>query len=365
MSSTLRFLLQYLRPDPRSVTLREIQFERAAELLPASVYAPAGQRRPLPGWVLLHGLTVTGRQHAALDRFARALSASGTVVLVPEIPEWRRLQPAPAASQETIRAAVRTLGELGDVTSGRTGLLGFSFGSTQALMVAADPAVAAQLRGVAAWGGYCSLPNLCRFGVTGEHELDGEAFSIRPDAYGRWLLLGHYFTSIPGHEGHHRVAQALRDLALEAGRSGLYSDDPGLDPYKEQLARSLTGEERELFRLAAPPGGAPVPDPEFGRALALELARAALRIDPLLDPGPRLPEIRLPTVLAHGRHDRLIPFTESVRLARAVGPACPRGTVITGLFAHSKGSETPPGPWDRVREIATFVTLLRRLLAVP
>jgi hypothetical protein len=62
---------------------------REATLVPP---AGGGER---PGWVVLHGLTVHGRRHPAMQRFVRSLAASGAVVLVPDVPEWTRAAAGP------------------------------------------------------------------------------------------------------------------------------------------------------------------------------------------------------------------------------------------------------------------------------
>src|SRR5690606_28412635 len=105
MARTLGFLLQYLRPRPGAVEEAEVPYRRDGETLPATLYRPAGRRGPHPAWVVLHGLTYRGRYHPSLERLARALAASGALVFVPEIPEWRRLRVAPALTTATIRSA--------------------------------------------------------------------------------------------------------------------------------------------------------------------------------------------------------------------------------------------------------------------
>lgn len=337
-------------------------YQRDGETLDATVYAPANRSGRLPGWVLLHGLTYRGRRHASLDRFARAMAASGTVALVPDVPEWRRLQVAPAVSLPTIQAAALTLAARDEVEPGRTGVFGFSFGATQALAAAVDPRLADQLRAVVAWGGYCDVHALFRFGITGEHELDGQHYRSAPDPYGRWIMAANYLTSIPGREEEHALAQALRQLALESGQRGAPAASPVYDPLKAKLRETVPAASRSSYDLIAPLSDAAPPDPEIARAHAHELADAALRCDPLLDPGPFLPRVRVHTLLAHGRDDRLVPFTEGLRLDRALSQDHCQGCTITSLFAHSGGTQSTLGAWGLSRETARFVGLLRRIL---
>lgn len=362
MFPTLRFLHQYARRAPEAVIASEVTYQRGDESVPATVYRPRGRNGRLPGWIVLHGLTRVGRHHAALIRFVRSVAAAGNLVLVPEIPEWVELRVAPAITVDTIRAAVRALHRQEGVDHDRTGLFGFSFGATQALVAASDAEIAGLLRAIVSWGGYCNLHRLFRFGMTGEHELDGEAYQLSPDPYGCWVMAGNYLTHMPGFEDAGAVAAVALQLAQEAGAIQIPSWDPAIDPIKVRLRATLSEEQRPLFDLLAPVTGQPRTDMDHLRELSLHLADAALRVDPMMDPGPYLPLLRVTTLFAHGRDDRLIPFTETLRLARAVPAAAVHSVTITSLFAHSGGTEASLGVWGLTREAARFAWVLHRLL---
>jgi pimeloyl-ACP methyl ester carboxylesterase len=362
MPSTVRFFREYLRPAIGSTRAEEVFYRRAGGEVEATVYRPARQRGTLPGWVVLHGLTRPGRRHPALIRFARAVAHAGNVVMVPEIPEWRELRVAPAISVETIRAAVRALQQRADVDHTHVGLFGFSFGATQALIAAADGPTAGLLHGIASWGGYGDIRRVFRFGLTGLYELDGTMYQTRPDPYGAWVIAANYLTHASGYGGADGVARALYQLALESGERRVDASDPMYDPVKLRLREQLPAEQRELFDLIAPLTTGPLPDVERTLALADTVADTALRLDPLLDPQPFLPAVRVPVRVAHGRDDRLIPFSESVLLARALPRRHLAGVTITSLFQHSGGTQSGLGPIGLAREGSRFLLLLHRVL---
>jgi dienelactone hydrolase len=366
MPSTLRFLRQYLRPAADATTAEEVTYARGAEALPATIFRPAGTRRTLPGWVVLHGLTRTGRTHPALGRFARAVARAGNVVFVPDVPEWRELRVAPALTIATIRAAVAALQQRGDVRHEHVGLFGFSFGATQALIAAADEETAGLISGIAAWGGFCDLRRLFRFGLTGLHELDGITWHTPPDPYGAWIMAGNYLPHVPGYADATAVAHALHALAIESGELGHAAWDPVYDPVKIRLRSTLPPRHREIFDLVAPPTTRSLREQEQQHPAALELADqladTALRLEPLLDPQPFLPRVRTRVLIAHGRDDRLIPFSESVRLSRLLPPARLASLTVTSLFQHSGGTQSGLGPLGIAREAARFTLLLRRVL---
>ncbi len=330
MPSTLAFLRYYLRPRPGAVLEQSSTCLRGDQPLPATIFRPAAGRRPLPAWVVLHGLTYHGKDHPSLLKFTRAVAASGSIVCIPDIPEWKGLRVAPGVTGPSIAAGAAALRARPDVDPQRIGVIGFSFGATQALTaLARDHELAAQIRGIVAWGGYADAKRLFRFGITGTHDLDGVVYHEDPDPYGRWVMGGNYVTGIPGFEDAEPLARALHQLAIAAGKAGIYAADKEMDPFKLEQRARLPEHMQRLFDLFAPLTTQPHPDPARAAALSQELADAAMRADPLLDPAPDLPALQTVTAIAHGRDDRLVPFTESIRLSRALPPGTLRSISIT------------------------------------
>ena len=364
MPSTLRFLREFLAPRPAAVVREETVYHRAGEALPATLYRPAGSRsEPLPGWIALHGLTHHGREHPSLDRFARALAASGAVVLVPDLPEWRALHVAPAATVRTIKAAVLELDRSPLTEAGRVGVIGFSFGATHSLIAATDPELEGHLAGIAAWGGYADIHRTVRFAFLGSHELDGEAYNLDPDPYGRWIFAGNYLHLLPEHTGDRALTEALRGLALEAGRLGIMSWSAETDALKARARSELTPLQRELFDLIAPAAEREYDEEERSRLAELgrRLTERAVEQEPLLEARGYLERVPVPVFLAHGRDDRLMPWTELVRLARALPDDRVVFSAVTRLFAHSFGERRFPTP-AVVLEALRFVGLISRML---
>jgi pimeloyl-ACP methyl ester carboxylesterase len=358
---TARFLRTYLRGGAGPVTEQETHIEVNGEQREATLYLPH-RPRPAPGWVVLHGLTVPGRHHKAMKRFVRSLAASGAAVLVPDVPAWRDLRLDLDGARDSIVAGARFLAQRPEVQPGGVGAVGFSFGATHALMAAADPEVQRDLRAVVAFGGYTDVRRMVRCTFTGEHEWDGEGHSIDPDPYGRWILAANFLTLVPGLEGMEDVRAAAHELALEAGRRGVMAWDAEYDALKREIRGRLSPEGAEVWDLLAPPTGTVPADLEAARRLADAMGAAMLERFPGLDPRPLLPALRGRIILSHGRADRLIPYTETLRLQTLLPPALKPSVTITGLFAHSAHAGWM-GPLARVRESAQFIRLLNDALA--
>lgn len=363
MPSTLRFLAQHLLRRDTPVLVRETVYHLAGEPRPATLYHTA-EARGLPTWILLHGITYTGRHHAELVRLARALAGAGFAVLVPDIPEWRALRVAPRITPQVLVACLDALEGAPESDPDRVAAVGFSFGATLGMLATRDAALRPRLSGFAAWGGYEDLGAEIRFLFTGRHELDGQTHHLEPDPYGRWVMGANYLTATAGYEAYGAVATALHALAEEAGRRGTFAGDPSFDPMKRELRDGLPQAQREVYDAFAHPVGVAPPAEARLLELADAVADCVSRREPLLGAGAALEEVDIPLVLAHGREDRLVPFTQLERLKRRLPDASLRAAVVTGLYSHS-GEGRISSLAGRVVEPLRYVKLLRRLFALP
>lgn len=358
---TARFLRTYLRDGAGAFREEEMYVDVAGERREATLYLP-DRPRPAPGWVVLHGLTVPGRRHKAMTRFVRSLAGSGAAVLVPDVPAWRELRLDLEAARQTIAAGAHVLAHRSEVRPGGVGAIGFSFGATQAIMAFADPDIRRDLKAVVSFGGYADVRRMVNSLFTGQHEWDGRTEHVDPDPYGRWIMAGNYLTRIPEFAGMHAVQRGAHALAMEAGRRGDWSWDPVYDPMKADIRRTLSPAEQKVWDVLAPATDAAPADPALVRHIADAFVTALLETDPGLDPRPRLADLRGRIVLSHGRADRLIPYTETLRLQSLMPPAVDTSVAITGLFAHSSHAGWMH-PMDRVREAGVFIRLLNQALA--
>lgn len=330
-----RFLRGYLRHPSAPLGEEETTVRTSAGEIPATLVRVGG-RGPRPGWIVLHGITVTGRRHPSLARFTHALAATGATVLVPEVRDWTELRIDPHAADVVIAGSVEALRARSDVDGDRLRLVGFSFGATQALVSATSPGTRERVRVVVGFGGYCDLERSLLCMLTGEHEWRGMRHRLDPDPYGRWIVASNYLAAVDGALA--AVGRAAHALAGEAGRRGAFAADALYDPLKASLRSGLTPRQREVWDLVAPPAGVRPPTDET-RDLAARLTAAALSVHPQLEPREALARVDQRVVLAHGLDDQLIPYTETLRLREALGPRARVSVTITRLFAHSRSAE--------------------------
>lgn len=331
----LDLLAPGVRPALHAIPASEISIGSEA----ASLYRPSGL--PCAGLVLVHGLSRQGQRHPLFQQMESALARAGFLVLAPDFPRLRAFQLA----ESDVALAVDAVKALDEATTGPLGILGFSFGAGPALLAAADPALRDRVALVGSFGGYWDLAHVITFITTGWYEDAGRWRRGRQEEYNRWKLLAALTPYVIEPEERERL-QRLVELKLA---------NPGSDVKGE--AAGLRGEGRALLAL--------VENRERERVQPLMDALPPTIPDQLrrLSPRSRISEVQARLLIAHGSDDDSIPYTESVRLARAA-PA--RGSlVIFGGLAHVFPAE---GGWGRrlqqAWDVQRLVSLLDDLLGL-
>ena len=356
---TVRYARAWLA-GPKGFVEQEMSLDRQGTSVPATLTRPRRESGRLPAWVVLHGVTRRGRAHEQLTRFTRTIVSTGAVAIVPEVPEWRDFRLAPRLAAPTVKAAIAGLRDSGWARDAPVGVIGFSFGAPHAIAATAHPDIREEVAGSVAFGGYCSLTSTVRFLMTGEHEWRGKTHRLAPDAYGRWIVAVNYLTAVPGNESADGVTAALRALCAEAGDHGLPATHPRLESLKSELRTRLAEEHRALFDLFAPVG-ASLPERAPASDAAEQLAAAARRLEPDVEPVRALAEVGLPVHVLHGRHDNLIPYSEGLRLAECLPDRSRSRVTITRLFGHS-GQGSLLSLAGTLGELPSFLAALRGVL---
>jgi dienelactone hydrolase len=339
----------------------QVTIRRDGQDVPATFVRPAGGSHRIPSWIAIGGVSLKGRFHPQLVRFTEALASTGVGVLVPELPEWRRLSVCPRITLPTVRASVEYLKRRSDVIPERIGVIGFSFGAVGSVLAASDGEVADRVGGAVVFGGYCCLERTLSCMITGEHEWGERRHRLQPDPYGRWVVASNYLTRVPGYEDATDVADAVRRLATEASGRRVSAWEPYHDPMITSLRETIAPERRPLFDILATPTTSRRPDPDACSDFATALADTCRALEPQLDPVSALERVRVPVQVIHGRGDRLVPFTEGMRLMDRLPGDLRRGVTVTRMFNHSK-DHVPSSTIDHAYEAGLLLRALHRLV---
>ena len=247
--------------------------------------------------VLVHGFAPEGKDDPRVQDAATLLARAGFDVAVPTIPGLTHGRLGP----EDVEPVVFALA----ARSGRIVLTGVSVGAGPALLAAADARVRERVSAVLSLGGYASAAEVLRFWLTGTYSYDG----------------------VRGRVDH--------DSALV--RAFVRANADRLDPASRAILETADREAAGRL-LDAPP-------PDLKKYLDT------------LSPLRVAPAIVARLILVHGRADRAVPYTESLRLA-AARPA--RTTVVlVGLVGHVEGTRGP-----RWRDVGDALALWRVMYAL-
>lgn len=261
------------------------------------VYAPASSVRA--AMVLVPGAAVLGRDEPRLQALARTFARAGFVVLVPELPEVRRL----ALSRVDAERVASALRQLRQWQPGRPiGVAAVSYAVAPAIIAALqdDPTF------IVGIGGYHDSEAAIRYVTTGAFRPLGDPreFRVTPGSYGRWAFL----LANAGRLDDPNEAHTLQAIAMVRFR------DPGADV--GPLAARLGPAGKAVLALVENR------DPDAVIRLISALPERVRReIDALNLALYDLSKLHGHFILVHGRDDPLVPYSESQALAAAASKA--------------------------------------------
>ncbi len=277
----------------------------------ARLYLPRGSSRG--AIVLVPGVHHLGIDEPRLVRFARAVSASGVVVLTPEIGALidYRIE---GASADEIGEAAHVLHE----RVGRPiGVMGMSFAGGLALLAASDPRFVPDVAFVVAVGAHDDLARVARFFATDAiARPDGSILHLTAHPYGPLVLVyDHVQDFLP--------AADLADTK-DALRLWLWEEK---DAARARLASLPSDARSKLGALFNGDIASIAP-----QLLAeIDASDGALRA---ASPHGRLAGLRAPVYLLHGAGDSVIPATETLWLAREVPQGLVRDVLVSPAIVH-------------------------------
>lgn len=297
---------------------------------------------PIGALLVVPGLHYLGPADPRLDRFLAILAEAGVRVLCPFIRELRALR----VGRSAVRDAQLAFDALAAIPPySRPGVLSISFGSYPAIHLASSPEHADRVGALLIFGGYASFEDVIRFSLEGDPGRPHDPLN-RPAVF---LNLLPYLDDLPVDPEPLRCAW-LTFIRRTWGRPAMKRPE-AFEPVARSLAERLPSDARDLFLVGVgvAPGG-----PERIRA-ALGRGRGSLAH---LDPREVCGAIRAPVTLVHGRDDDVIPYTQSILLARAMPPS-PR-LLLTGLFAHT--GHGAPSPRELSAEVRAMTEILAALI---
>jgi len=293
----------------------EISYPGPQGTVNADLFLPQ-EKGKHPGILLNHGVIDTGKDDPRLRRFAQIFCRAGFVIFVPDFKGMRSFRIAPSDIDE-VQAAFEYFTSLKDyVMPHSSGLFGFSYGAGPMIHAACRPAMREKVRFLMAFGAYYDLKNVLSFMATGKFEFEGKKYFRRPQEYGKWVFLANNLDWV--------VSPEDRSILESILRVKLRDEKESIDHFLPLLGK----EGKNILTLLSHT------DPSQTEKLIHELSPQLQTYIEALSVGPAIKQLKAGLILAHGREDDMIPFSETLRLARAAPDPHRVHVEILGSFAH-------------------------------
>jgi acetyl esterase/lipase len=298
-------VLGLVTPNPQrvSVPYRAAPGEDEADLAELWMPSWASEERQAGAMLLVFGVNNLGRNHPAIVRVADALARTGVIVLVPDSRTLLegRLE---VGEIQGVVDAFRLLADRPEVDPDRLGIVGFSVGGSLALLAAADPAIADDVRWVNAFGAFADaetyLASVAAHAYAGD---DGGPVAWTPTPLAREVFVRFLLD---------QVGDATERASLEGafGAAIMTGERPAPPPgLRRSLATDAARAVHDVMTAATVEGG---------RAAISELPEATLAFVDAISPVRHLAGLRGEVHLMHETQDHHVPFVESRTLATAL-----------------------------------------------
>jgi len=283
-----------------------------------------------------------------LVNFADALARCGYVAFVPEFTNLKEFRVRPSDVDEVV-AAFRHCRGLPTVDPARVGIFGFSYAGGLAVLAAADPRIADDVRFCFLLGSYYDLRDIVNYATTGYYREDGEWVYMEPRHTGKWAFLKNMLELVDD-AGDRRLLSRIADAKLDREGADMSATADSLGPEGAQLYALMMNRD---------------PDSTGGIIDGLS-PRILEYFDALSLPG-NIDNVKAALLIVHGRDDNLMPYTESIRLAENAPPGAEVHLTILKSFQHvdlkfdTEGG--PAGWWRAAQELGRVFSVGYELLA--
>lgn len=279
---------------------------------PGRLYIPREVSSP-PAMVIVHGIHRLGIHEPRLMAFSQAISASGILVLTPELKDIADYRITEQSIDE-IGAAAHLLHER---TGEKVGIMGLSFSGGLSLLAASNPKYSGDIGFVVSIGGHHDLARVSEFLATDKiPRPDGTVEELKAHEYGALVLVySHpedFFSSSDVDLARQAVRLQLWEKPDEARAAASRMTPAGRAKIELLLAHKKDALADELLASV--------------RKHAAEMARVS--------PHGNLAGLHAPALLLHGFGDTVIPTSETLWLEREVPQPFMRAALITPLLSH-------------------------------
>lgn len=303
-----------------TIEIEEHHLTSSGRYLAPDIYRPRDSQAR-PGVIVFVPLAKEGKRDPRVTNFMKGLVRIGYAVMVPFWP-GRPLGTIQPTDIDDLARALSWFQSQAFVDAERVGIVAVSYGAGPALRVAAEKDFQNSLQYLVTVGGYADLKSLIKFVATGSYMVNGREHRLQPDGYARYILV----RTASNWSKNPTDQRLLADLLEEIDHH------PDQEPNPEKLITvraKLTPDGQQLFDTLL------TSTPEtFDDQFAKLPARVKNIID-TLSPLPELARVHTPILILHSTNDRLVPYTESLKLFEAIKDRPSTMFSLIDVFDHA------------------------------
>ncbi len=264
------------------------------------LYLP-GRGTPEAGIVLVPGVVRNAKDDPRLVAFATTLARAKFAVLVPDLTGFQALQVRSDDATEIGAAFSYLVSRVDLAPGGRAGITALSYAVGISVLASLDERIRDQVRFILGVGGYYDITEAITFLTTGYFRKDGQWHHIQPDPYAAHVFL----------KSCEDVIRSSSDRALLEAIDERRTQNPTID--SSALASHLGPEGRPLYDLLvnSDPRRTPVLIELLPKTIRDNLSKLNLS-------NKDLTHLKAHLLLLADPADSMIPYTQSLELARAV-----------------------------------------------
>ena len=307
------------------------------------IHQPKRIQKPLPAVILYHGATPHGEKHETMNMLAVNLARMGMRVYLPELPLLKQA----LVREETIprmKLVYSLITSRKEVRKDRILLAGVSFAGGLALKAGADPEI--NPTAIMCYGSYYDLESALRYFLTGRARFGEITVNVRPHDYARAVLFWNY------------LDQMELDLDMHRLRECMYLFITDEHDKAWALAGSFGEGEQSFANMAFDP------DDESGMHVAEQILPKIRNQLQSISPKYFIDQIASPVFLVHGIQDIMIPYTETLALAKDFELAKKEHYVyISRIYGHATPEKRSTREFlGEMRDLVTFLNRLFKYL---
>lgn len=289
----------------KSPLYQKVKFESVSGEIVADLFVPANGR-PKSAIVVAMGIKTAQKDKPLILKFADTMARLGYVTIWPRLEVLDQGTSLPE-QPETFIEGFKYLAEFPQTDPGRITFVGFSVGSSVALVAAADPEIANQVHGLVFFGGQFDIFDYLLSLASKTYQVDGERV--------KWNAA-------------EDARSHARGLLKEATQTAKIFEVSNIEEMQTILAQVPDQEKENLKRYS---------------------------------PKEYVSKFQGKLFILHDKTDHYVPYVESVKLNEALGARGDQVFVLVDLFEHVQPNK--PLSWQNLKELAKLYGFLYQVFS--